>query len=299
MPSAEQYGDIAIGNPFATDKTALTTTNSREGEDALEPDVKSDPQVAQILQDPPLPSLLDAVCNEMLGGGRNPERPVLSRLVLVGEIASKDEMPRNFFDDVINTAVQQVNAQDPTNGKSNTGEVIGVTGMYIEMTQHFFHMLESEPAHLAAVLSELHQRLMVRKTYDAVRNIHVAFYTDDIVHRSAPKWCVVDGSGLNPPQVQEGTEAPPLEDAIVEAVHGLMQLGTLILSQGKMQIDTFLSSTAKKDHARLIPKFDIVERCIESGMCLTLEEYLTVFSGIPKVTRPSELVQPIEPPLLY
>lgn len=267
----------------------------------IDPQISADTQVAQIIQDPPLPTLLDAVCNEMLSGGRNRDRPIISRLAFVGEIASKDEIPRTFFDEVINTAVQTVNSADATNGKSTTGsEVVGVTGMYIEMTSHFFHMIESEPAHLLAVLNELHQRLYVRKSYEGVRNIHIVYYSDDVVNRSCPKWCMIDGSGLNPQQQQQdGSEPTPLEESIVEALHGLMQLGALILSQGKMQIDTFLSSTAKKDHSRLIPKHDIVERCISSGMCLTLEEYLTVFSGLPKVERQSEVVQPVEPPLLY
>jgi hypothetical protein len=301
LPSLEMKNDTSLvqqssmaamevhGNPGA----ATTHTNV-----ALDAHVANDPQVSQILQDPPLPSLLDTVCKEMLTG-RHPDRPILSRMAIVGEISSKEEVPRNFFDDVINNTVQAVNALDPTNGKSATGEVVGVTGMYIEMTNHFFQLLESEPAHLLAFLVELHQRIQVRKTYEAIRNVQVVFYTDDVVTRSCPKWCVIDGSGMTGAQVEEGRDPPPLEEVIVDVVHGLMQLGGLIMSQGKMQIDSFLSTTAKKEHGKLIPKSDFVERCLNSGLCLTLDEYVSVFSGVPKSQRQSETVQPVEPPLLY
>lgn len=257
-------------------------------------DLAQDPQVAQILLDEPFRSLLDVTSTEMLGGRRHPERPLLSRIVFVGEIVSKDEPPRVFLDEVNNTACQAVNAQDPTGGKTTSGETVGVTGVYVEMASHFVQMLESEPAHLLQVAKEMAQRLVVRKSFEGIRKVHVALYTDDIITRSCPKWCVIEATPTQP--LAEGV---PLEELIVDATHGLVALGQQMLSQGKMQMESFLAG-AKTTHPQLIPKPALVERIIDSGLCLTLEEYLFVYGQTAvNVTRPGELVHPYEPPLYY
>lgn len=257
-------------------------------------DIAQDPQVAEILTHQPFRSLLDAVTDEMLGNRRHPERPILSRIVLVGEIVSKDDPTRTFFDEVINTAVQAVNAQDPTGGKTSGGETVGVTGMYVEMTTHFFQMLESEPAHLLQVCKEVAQRVYARKSFEGIKKIHVALYSDDIVSRSCPKWCALEANPM-----QALPENVPLEEMIVDATQGLMTIGQQLLTQGKMQVDSMLAN-AKTTQAHLLPKPALVDKIMDSGLCLTLEEFLYVY-GQPtvSVTRPSELVHPFEPPLFY
>ena len=52
-----------------------------------------DPQVQQIHDDAKLPSLLDVVSEKMLGSHRDPRRPTISRLVLIGEI-NRGSAPR-------------------------------------------------------------------------------------------------------------------------------------------------------------------------------------------------------------
>jgi hypothetical protein len=218
----------------------------------------------------PPPVLLDVVYDEMTSGdGRNPERPVLSRVALCGELIvgaqlqQQQQQPlsgrgdvaannaitydnaRQFFEACAATACAAVNGRDPLGGKlgglvgtlqapltpslddtsgaaSPTAPLVDpmtgamhVTGAFVEMPQHFFLVLESEPAHIAETLAEVHRRLGGGPTttlplgpttvaagtaapgaavpqYHGVRNVFVAYYADDIVARNIPQWCTID-----------------------------------------------------------------------------------------------------------
>lgn len=262
----------------------------------LKSDPHSDPQVKKAMEEQTPRTLCDVVCKEVLhGGGRHPERPLVSRIAFVGEIVSKDDPPRNFFEEILNNAARVVNAQDPTGGRINdsSNELVCVTGVYVEMQAHFFQLIESEPEHLIQVMRELNGALNERHSYEGVRNLHIVYYSDDTMKRAFPKWVVLEAA-LSATLPRDR----PLEDLIVEAVQGLVNLGGQLLTQGKMQMENFLS-TVRTTLPQFIPKSVLVERCMSSGLCLTLQEYVEVFGSLPDIARPSELVQPSEPPLKY
>ncbi|CUG88573.1 Hypothetical protein, putative [Bodo saltans] len=256
----------------------------------------NDAQVQVIAHDAPLPTLCDVVCESLLEG-RDPVRPTISRLVIVGELPSKDDPPRVFFDDCLQTATKRVNASDPTAGKgSSIADPMNISGVFVELPSHFFQVLESEPAHLLAYTQELHARA-VQKKFEGVNKVHIILYTDDIVHRSSNKMYYLE----LPPSAASGGQLQEdyvMEHVIVEQVHKVLQLLQNAHSQTKQPIDNFLSN-AKTTQGALFPKIYFVEKCISCGFCLTLDEYVHVFAEPPNVVRAGEVLQPVEQPLPY
>lgn len=256
----------------------------------------ADAQVQVIAHDAALPTLCDVVC-ERLMDGRDPVRPTVSRLVLVGELPNKEDPPRVFFDDCLQTSTKRVNAVDPTGGKgSSIADPMNISGLFVELPSHFVQMVESEPAHLLAYTQELHARV-VQKRFEGVSKVHVILYTDDIVHRSASKMFFLE----LPPSASGGGQLPEdyvLEHLIVEHVHKMVQLLQAAHSQTKQPVDNFLAN-AKTTQGALFPKIPFVEKCISCGLCLTLDEYVHVFAEAPNVVRANEILHPVEQPLPY
>jgi hypothetical protein len=257
---------------------------------------ESDAQVQVIAHDAPLPTLCDVVCESLLEG-RDPVRPTISRLVIVGELPSKDDPPRVFFDDCLQTVTKRVNASDPTAGKgSSIADPMNISGVFVELPSHFFQILESEPAHLLAYTQELHTRA-VQKKFEGVSKVHIILYTDDIVHRSSNKMYYLE----LPPSASSGGQLQEdyvMENVIVEQVHKVLQLLQNAHGQTKQPVDNFLSN-AKTTQGALFPKIFFVEKCISCGFCLTLDEYVHVFAEPPNVVRAGEVLQPVEQPLPY
>lgn len=252
-----------------------------------------DPQVQQISHDEPLPTLCDVVSSSLLEG-RDPVRPTVSRMVLIGELPSKEDPPRVFFDDCIQTAVKRVNAADPTSGKgSSHADPMNIAGLFIELSGHFFHLVDSEPGHLLEYAKEIHHRVSQKKS-DGVSKVHVILLVDDIVARCCTKHYYIEV----PPSATSGQlpETYQLDTLIVEQVHKVLQLLQLAQSQSKLQVDNFLAN-AKNTQAALLPKTALIEKCISSQLCLTLEEYVQLFGGIPNVVRAAEILHPVEEPL--
>lgn len=257
---------------------------------------QADAQVQVIAHDQPLPTLCDLV-SETLLDGRDPVRPTISRLVLVGELPNKDDPPRVLFDDCVHTTVKRVTAADPTEGKgSSIADPMNIAGLFVEYSGHFVQLLESEPAYLLAYAQELHARA-VQKKIDSVSKLHVIFYVDDIVTRSCNKMFHVE----LPPSASSSGQAPEdlrLEDAIVEQTHKLLQLLHMAHNQTKQPVDNFILN-AKSQQTALFPKVWMIDKCIQSGWCLTLDEYIHVFSDTPNVIRANEVLHPVEQPLPY
>lgn len=257
-----------------------------------------DAQVEEISHDRPLPTLCDVICEEMLppGGGRQRSRPVLSRILLVGEVVSREDPPRAFFEDVLRTAVATVNAADPLQGKiaGTINEKMNISGICVELPSHFVALLESEPQHLQEAMDELHRRIHVRKAYEGVANLHVAFYADDIISRGGSKWLYVDLSAASSSQAMapEGK----LENILVEQLHKLLAVNRQAQSQPANHVESFLSNLKSSAD---IPRPAFADRVLKSGLVLSLNEYHTVFSAVPAVTRALEVVHPVEPPLFY
>ena len=254
----------------------------------------ADPQVQQIHDDAPLPSLLNVVAEKMLGNHRDPRRPTISRLVLIGEI-NRDDQPRTFLEEAAIAATKRVNAQDPTGGKgSSIADPMNITGVYIELPSHFFQIVESEPAHLFEYVQELHNRWVARKTFDGVRKISVPYYVDDVIHRMMSRWGVIDAP-LPPGTLPEGYQ---LENLVVQAVKGISTMLSGTQTYSKAQIESFLA-TVKTSNASAMPRTSLVEKLLSSGLCLTLDEFVQVFCKPPQVTRAAELLHPVEPPLKH
>lgn len=254
----------------------------------------TDPQVVQIRDDAPLPSLLNVVAEKMLGNHRDPRRPTISRLVLIGEI-NRDDQPKTFLEEAAVAATKRVNSQDPTNGKGSTiADPMNITGLYFEMPTHFFQIVESEPAHLFEYVQELHNRLVAKKTFDGVKKIHVPYYVDDVIHRIINRWGFVDASlpaGVLP-------EAYELESLVAQTVKAVLTMLSGTQTYSKSQMDSFLS-TAKTAHASAIPRSSLVEKLLASGLCLSLDEFVQVFCKPPQVIRSAELLHPMEPALKH
>jgi hypothetical protein len=253
----------------------------------------ADPQVAQIRDDAPLPSLLNVVAEKMLGNNRDARRPTIGRLVLIGEI-NRDDQPRTFLEEAAVAATKRVNAQDPTGKGSSIADPMNITGLYIEMPSHFFQIVESEPAHLFEYVQELHSRLIAKKTFDGVRKIHVPYYVDDIIHRIINRWGVLDAP-LPPGTLPETYQ---LESLVAQAVKSVLTMLSGTQTYSRSQMDSFLS-TAKTAHAGALPRSSLVEKLLASGMCLTLDEFVHVFCKPPQVIRSAELLHPMEPALKH
>ena len=153
------------------------------------PREETDAQVAQIRNDPRPPSLCDVAIEELMEG-RHPERPIVSRIAIVGEIAVREEPLRNTLESLIGIATRRVNAEDPSGGllrtrvatapaasaegASPTGaapaasapattvqtSTVGITGVCVEYQRCFAAVFESEPAHLMELMRCLKGRLV-------------------------------------------------------------------------------------------------------------------------------------------
>eukprot|EP00758_Cryptobia_borreli_P019942 Tbor_TRINITY_DN928_c0_g1::TRINITY_DN928_c0_g1_i1::g.21166::m.21166 len=132
---------------------------------------ETDTQVAVIRYDPPLPNLCEVVVDEMLyGGGRHPDRPILSRIAYVAEIASHDQSIRDTLESINAVVSKRVNGLDPTGGmirnidlgddavgadKTPTVCTVNISGICVEFANHIICVAESEPAHLQHLMMEL------------------------------------------------------------------------------------------------------------------------------------------------
>lgn len=283
MPAATQQQHA---NPNSSSHLAATTTKLH-GTSHHHHHHEVDPQVAVVADDQPLPSLCDVVA-ELLLQGRDPVRPTLSRLVLVGGLLSKEEPLRPTFEDIATTAANRVNSRDPLSGKGHeTIPVMNISSLLVEFPNHFLFLLESEPAHLLEFVRETQQRKL-----DNVKQLHVVYYVDDIIRRSCNKNLYLE---LTAPSQALPAEEEPLQNIIVDTIFGLTQLAELSES-GKQQPDVFLAQ-ARTSQVSLMPKGWFVEKCITSGMCLTLAEYVSLFCKAPVVTRGCEVLDPVEDPL--
>jgi hypothetical protein len=274
----------------------MSKAKSSKAKGVVSPQAASPEAQMAALSGAPVATLRDVVVDEMLQN-RQPERPIASRMVLAGEIVSKDDPPKQFFEDAIAAATSAVNAADPLGGRisSHSAETITVSGCFVEMQSHFYLLLESEPAHLLAVAQELHERLNVKKSFDGLKAVHVLQYADDVVSRAFPKWCALEAQL---PPLGAAAAAKPLEEQIVDAGMGVMALGKQLATLGRIQTENFLAG-AKNTHAQLLPRASLVEACIASGLCLTLTEYTHVYADVPLIVRPAEVSHPSEPPLNY
>lgn len=242
-------------------------------------------------------SLRDVVVKEMLNG-RHRQRPVVSRIVLVGEIVAREEQPKALAEGLIDEVRLSTNAADPLHGRlePESDETVTVTGAFVEYPNHFFLLAESEPAHLLNLTVELNKRIATDKKYDGIRNVSVAFYTDDVGIRAYKHFVSMDA-----PQSQGSiNKERRLEDLIVEALHGLLELATTAKNPSmKPQQAREFFANAKNTNAQNLPKVSLVQTCLSCGLFLTLDEYVQVFANVPAVVRPSEVVHPVEPPLKY
>lgn len=262
-------------------------SSARHGGDSV------DPQVQLISNDPPLPTLCDVVSSTLLEG-RDEVRPTVSRLTIVGELPSKEDSPRAFFEDCMSTATKRVNAADPTNGKgSSHADPMNITGLFVELPGHFIHLAESEPQHLVEYMKELHSRVVAKKS-EGVAKVHVVMYIDDVVKRTCNKSYFID----IPPSVTGGQlpEGFVLEHVIVDQTNHMLQLVQMAQTQSKVNVENFLAS-AKNQNSNLVPKTPFVEKCIACGLCLTLDEYVQLFAGTPNVVRANDVLHPVEEPL--
>lgn len=344
-----------------TTKSSLSMTKSRT-QRQQEPE---DPQVAIIRNDPPFPTLCEAVTDEMMKG-RNPKRPILTRLVYVAEIASRDESLKALLEGINNAASKTVNANDPTSGilalegdSSNSGGgAVNVSGICVELGSHVVCCLESEPAHIAQVMIETDRRAMALPpapnsasaaggrpkqrgssigseaqsaagnvssannasqpgnnagplgTAGALKNLRVLYLVDDIISRTTQHWVHVDATKAKGAQLRKddggGGKAAPtnasfarLDESIVKIVHNLLDMASHAQGLNKGQRETYANSGAATAHAQLLPPLSVLESCVDSGLCLTLDEYISVFTTMPVITRDFDVNHPVEPPLVY
>jgi len=268
---------------------AATTHKKHEHEFGLPPE-------------PPIKTLRDVVVDEMTTN-RHPDRPIFSRIVLVGEVMpnKEDYPPKQFFDELVRDVTTAVNADDPMCGKlSQLGsETVQIVGLYVEHEKTFFHLLESEPAHLLAFMCELERSLNPdnAKRYDGLKNVHVALAVDVATEgatKAFPRWCAVDA----PLPSQPLPKTKPLEEQVADAVQAALGLGKVLKGQSASIMAQTLSS-ARTSHHQHLPKPNLVERLLACGCCLTLAEYVEVYAGVPAVVRPAEIVHPVEPSLNY
>ena len=181
-----------------------------------------------------------------------------------------------------------------------SSETVQIVGLYVEHEKTFFHLLESEPAHLLAFMCELERSLNPdnAKRYDGLKNVHVALAVDDVATEGAtkafPRWCAVDA----PLPSQPLPKTKPLEEQVADAVQAALGLGKVLKGQSASIMAQTLSS-ARTSHHQHLPKPNLVERLLACGCCLTLAEYVEVYAGVPAVVRPAEIVHPVEPSLNY
>jgi hypothetical protein len=98
---------------------------------------------------------------------RHPERPILCRAVLCGEIVSDAGSVRSFIEDACATATAVAQDADPLKGTMIANadalgiprEFMKVCGVFVELSRHFWAVLEAEPAYLHAALLEIDRRL--------------------------------------------------------------------------------------------------------------------------------------------
>eukprot|EP00744_Colponema_vietnamica_P018681 GILI01026368.1.p1 GENE.GILI01026368.1~~GILI01026368.1.p1 ORF type:complete len:339 (+),score=61.36 GILI01026368.1:63-1079(+) len=185
---------------------------------------ETDKQVAKIRNDPRLLSLCDVVTEELLAG-RHPERPILTRLAIVGEIATRTEPVRNVIESVVGIVTKRVNSEDPAGGLVRTTVVqqspakeegappvstttvqtsfMSISGVCVEFATRFIAVFESEPLHLVELVKELRGRLakpnVEAKTAPKGKNSSV-----DTAHAPAP---TVSSSHSN--ATAGGASSPP------------------------------------------------------------------------------------------
>lgn len=170
-------------------------SSTRGGHNSHHQREETDAQVAQIRNDPRPLSLCDVVTEELLVG-RHPDRPILSRLGIVGEIAHRGPEPvRNALESVVGITTKRVNSEDPSGGLLRTKVVqtrvappteeggapttttsttvqtstVSITGVCVEYTGHFVAVFESEPQHLVELVRELRSRV-TKTNKDANKN---------------------------------------------------------------------------------------------------------------------------------
>eukprot|EP00658_Telonema_sp_P-2_P041738 TRINITY_DN29887_c0_g1_i1.p1 TRINITY_DN29887_c0_g1~~TRINITY_DN29887_c0_g1_i1.p1 ORF type:complete len:208 (-),score=49.14 TRINITY_DN29887_c0_g1_i1:301-924(-) len=142
-----------------------------------------------------------------------------------------------------------------------------------------------------------------------LKNLRVLYLVDDIVSRTTQHWVHVDATrskaSLAAKKEEGATKAPAhssfarLDESIVKAVHNLIDIGAHAQGLNKGQREHFSNTGAATSHAHLLPAVPLLESCMDSGLCLTLDEYLSVFTTVPVITRDFDVNHPVEPPLVY
>jgi hypothetical protein len=219
-------------------------------------------------------TLHDVLCQKLV---RN--RPLYSRVCIIGRRVHMADSLKPMFRDVTN----------PTKIGGCTGTF---SGIYAETPSNFIHFLEGEPKDLLKVLSELqHSPQRNGKAED----IQILSYTDDITDRSFSKWVTLDINNHGTALVQNEES---LKDDIVQQLYHFMDLGALLFTKEKLQIENFLSAM-KSSRPELLPSIAQVDSFLDSGMCFTLEEFLEIFNVPVDIKLQCEVVWPIPPPLKY
>jgi|UniRef100_A0A7S4FZ17 hypothetical protein len=223
-------------------------------------------------------SLLDVICSHVLR-----DKPVLSRVMFAGRRTHKEEALKGIFEDLT----------DPSRHSYEGTGGITFTGIFVETASNFIHFLEGEPKNILSLLANLHSNAAFM---DKMDDVQILSYTDDIVDRSWPKWAalVVDIPGK---AIKKDDEDATIGE-IVNQIQRFQELGSQIFTKEKLQIETYLAAV-KNSHPDLLPTVAMMDGVLDSGFCLTLDEFLFLYNKPVDITLQSELVWPIPPPLKY
>ena len=222
-------------------------------------------------------NLLDVVLSRLkvdVDDGR-----VTSRLMLAGALTSQ-ESSRGLFETLL--------------GEEWGHATATFTGALVETPKNFVHFLEGPAESLMKYAGDV---LRHQESYDTVKDIVVATYTDD-VPRVFSKWVHVEQA------LQGGavvTSRAKLKVLIVDVVVNLTELGSVIYQKEKLQMMQCLASL-KQTNPEILPPINTIEAMYTHAgkeFCLTLGEFHSVYAKAVDLKLNNELIWPPPPPLNY
>eukprot|EP00659_Diplonema_papillatum_P019202 gene19202-29565_t len=204
-------------------------------------------------------SLLDVVLEKLNVDAEN--RQLLSRVLLAGPLTT-GESSKGFFEALMNEG-----------GAAGAVANSRYTGVLIETGQNFVHLLEAPTDDVLRYMAEMGKK---KDEFDAVGDVVVASYTDDIGSRAHTRWIVLtqqtNGSSGNMNRAE-------LKELIVNMTCNLMELGSMMSNKKDLQMQHFLP-VLKNTHPDILPTTSQIERCYASpgcDYCLTLDEFTDVY----------------------
>lgn len=167
-----------------------------------------------------------------------------------------------------------------------------------ESGEGFVHVLESSPKDVFAIIQELQRAI---QTSDIIVNdVKVLLYLDDIGKIKFPRWAyrditLFDRNDDDDELVKHADDDEQLGTFWIRGIHQtlakILRIGSHIAKTGPTQMDLFLNGLHMQ-HPNFIPKQDTLINLAKCDRCLTLKEFLSVYTSFGDISLEDDLVWP-------